>query len=111
MKNWQALGEPKKAASAKRWIVAVLAIVGFTGVFGAFLPDGASRFAGIALLIGWYFGGARSQAAYVKERYGVTYPRKRWPQTLFYGVLACAAFISALLLVFLALQALARRFL
>jgi hypothetical protein len=108
MKNWQALGEPEKAASAKWWIAAVLAILGFTGLFWFSLPDGASRYAGIALFIGWYFGSARSQATYVRKRYGTTYPRRKWAKALFYAVLAIAAYVGIVCVVFLVLQALAR---
>ena len=104
MKNWRALGEPQRADSAKRWIIVVLAIIASFSVFGAFLPNGAIRFAGIGLLMGWYFSSARPQVSYIKERFGTTYPRKNWTKPLFFGVLASVAFIVVITIVFLALQ-------
>jgi hypothetical protein len=32
----------------------------------------------LVLLIAWYVGAARSQARYVKDRFGTSYPRRGW---------------------------------
>lgn len=110
MKNWHALGEPEKAGTARSWFISVLVILGAVTVFGAFLPEGASRATGLGLLLGWYFASARAQSAYVKDRFGTAYPRKSWGGALTWGVLAFAGFVGAVLIVFLIFQAVAKHY-
>lgn len=104
MKNWQALGEPEKAASAKRWAIAALVVFAVLALFGALLPDersmdALSRVAAIVLLFTWYFASARHQTAYVKSRFGKTYLRKGWLKPLALAVLGIVAFVFAMGLV------------
>lgn len=97
MKNWEALGEPLKASAAKVWVlVTLLALAGIT-LAAAFLPnprslDGVSRTVGLVLLLSWYFSSGRSQAEYVKSRYGKDYPRRSWGKPLLLGCLALFGF-------------------
>jgi uncharacterized membrane protein YfcA len=98
MKNWQALGEPRKASAAKVWVIAGVIVFVLLALLSAFLPgqksmDGLSRVIAIALLFGWYFASARHQSAYVKARFGNTYPRKGWLKPLLLAVLAFLGFI------------------
>jgi hypothetical protein len=99
MKNWQALGEPAKAASSKLWGVISLVIILGLSVLPALLPasrgiEGASRIVGLILLITWYFSNGRAQANYVKERFGTSYPRRGWgkPLLIAFGVLIALFF-------------------
>jgi hypothetical protein len=92
MKNWQAMGEPEKAATQKNWMITIL--VFFAVIIGGsvFLPDsrmfdGLSRIIGFALLIGWYFGSGRQQMRYVKNVYGKEYPRRSFGKPLAYTLL------------------------
>jgi hypothetical protein len=113
MKNWEALGEPAKASVAKVWVlVTILALAG-TAVAAAFLPnprslDGMSRILGFVLLLSWYFSSGRSQAEYVKSRYGKDYPRRNWGKPLLLGCLALVGFIVFIVVVGLVASALKR---
>lgn len=101
MKNWEALGEPAKAATSRIWVVVTLAVlVGLPSVL-MFLPQvnaggGVQRIAGIGLLLGWYFSNGRYQASYVKARFGSDYPRKGWGKPLLFAVLV---FVAAILVI------------
>jgi len=86
MLNWRALGETKRAESAKTWLmVTTLLLVGMT-LGGALMPFsgliGLRAFASFALLVAWYFGSARPQAKWVAEHYGDHYARRGWTQPL-----------------------------
>jgi hypothetical protein len=98
MKNWQALGQPNKATSAKVWFVLSLVVLGGLSCASVMVPNsnqlaGSVRVVGILLLLSWYFGSARSQAAYVKTHFGNTYPRRGWFKALAVAVLALFALI------------------
>jgi hypothetical protein len=80
MKNWKALGEPGKAATAKKWIVLTLIVLAVGPIVDALLPDNKAvdatlRLLGIVLLFGWYFSSGLAQMRYVKSRFGKRYPR------------------------------------
>src|SRR5687767_6966410 len=83
-KNWQAIGEPKRAASARIWAYVSVPIVAL-GL-------------GFPLLIIWYFASNRPQSRFVKSQWGANYPRKPWGKPLaiafVLGVLALAAFFA-----------------
>ena len=74
------------------------------GLFVTFLSAGAIRAVGFSLLICWYFLSVRPQVAYIKERFGTTYPRKGWGKPLLFGVLAIVALIVVMTVVLMALQ-------
>jgi hypothetical protein len=113
MKNWEALGEPVKASVAKRWVwVTLIALLGTT-LAALLLPnpkslDGVSRIVGLVLLLSWYFSSGRSQAEYVKSRYGTDYPRKGWGKPLLLGCLALIGFLVFIFLVGFVAAALTR---
>jgi hypothetical protein len=99
MKNWEALGEAGKAATAKKWIVLTLIVLAVGPVVGALLPnnkavDATLRLLGIVLLFGWYFSSGRAQMQYVKSRFGKRYPRRGWSQPLVLAILALLAFAA-----------------
>jgi hypothetical protein len=96
MKNWQALGQPIKATSAKVWFVLNLVALGGLSCASVMVPkqlDGSVRVVGLLLLLSWYFGSARGQAAYVKTHFGNTYPRRGWFKALAIAVLVLFALI------------------
>lgn len=106
MKNWQALGEHKRAASAKVWvIISAVVVVGFVLITSLF-PENKGvgallQMLTIAFLFAWYFGSARAQAKFVKERFGDSYPRKGWGKPilivvgLIFGAFIISGFIAA----------------
>jgi hypothetical protein len=99
MKNWDALGEPAKAAGAKAWAIAALVLLLAVAGVSAMLPDSkaldaASRGIGLILLLLWYFSSARAQARYVKEKFGAAYPRKGWTRPLLIAFGLTAGFFA-----------------
>jgi hypothetical protein len=110
-RNWLALGEPAKAGQQRAWIFATVMLLLLTVTLSVLLPehrgvDVGARFAGLAILLAWYFSTAKHQRLYVEARFGKTYPRKSWTQPLLLGVLGLAgllglAFVVALVVVLL----------
>ena len=96
MKNWQALGEPGRAASARVWVVVSAVLIVGLSLVGSLWPlgplMGLSRLFAFVLLISWYFGSARGQARYVAERFGSDYPRKSWLAPIATGIVAVAMY-------------------
>jgi hypothetical protein len=91
MKNWQALGEPDKAAASKKWAVIYLVIIVGLSVVAAFLPSnkvipGVVRLCGFVLLLSWYFVSGKPQLEFVKSRYGRQYQQEDGPQPLLIAV-------------------------
>ena len=100
MKNWQALGQPEKAAICKNWAIGVVGFIVFLVLFSLFLPeskalDALSRFGGIGILVAWYYNIGKSQQAFVLARYGKTYARKGWAKPICLAVLVFLGFIVA----------------
>jgi hypothetical protein len=110
MQNWQALGQPEQAASARKWFYASLALLmlqictrALNARFGT--EPLLVHPAGLLFLLVWYFGAARPQARLVRARYGAGYPRKRWDSVLMGAVVAGAAYAVASTLLALLLAA------
>lgn len=111
MLNWQAMGQPERAASARKWLYASLLLL-LLQITTRALND---RFgteplllhpAGLLFFVIWYFGAARQQSLLVRERYGARYRRKSWDSVLLGAVVAGAmyALVGALCsLIFVAL--------
>jgi len=96
--NWMTLNEPERARSAKVWFhvsLLMTAIVGLLSVVG--VDKQTLRYLGVVYLVIWYFANGRSQARYVKERYGKDYPRRPWGKPL---LIAIAVFVVSIILVF-----------
>jgi heme/copper-type cytochrome/quinol oxidase subunit 2 len=92
--NWQALGAKEKIRGAQLWLIAsiimvvVQILVSFPLLF--------------VYLVIWYFASAKSQAKYINERWGKTYPRKSWLWPLIIGLgvvfsFLCLAFLGGML--------------
>lgn len=104
MKNWQALGEPEKAALSKKWLIGSIGFFAMLVVLGMLLPDSKSldagfRGAGIGLLVAWYSVSAKVQVAYVAARFGTSYPRRGWGRPLLYALLCSLAALAAIFVV------------
>ena len=100
MRNWQALDQPERAASARRWFYASLGMLMlqiFTSALNArfgtepMLPHPA----GLLFLVVWYFAAARSQTLLVNARFGASYRHKRWDGVVLGAVLAGVAYACA----------------
>jgi hypothetical protein len=98
MKNRQALGEPDRAAAAKKWSALYrLVIVGLV-LASVLMPAnkamaGMVRLLSFAMLIAWYFISGRPQIDFVKSRYGTDYPKKGWPKPLLIAVGSAIVFV------------------
>jgi len=93
MKNWEALGEPAKAAAAKAWAIAAVSILIALPLLVVLAPgmrvlQSLSSLLGIVLLISWYASSGRPQVRYVKERFGNSYPRRGWSAPLLIALAA-----------------------
>jgi len=78
-KNWETLGESKKAKSSMYWVyihIAFWAVFPFTD-----LPIQVA----IVLLAAWYFMSLRPQAKYVKNTFGENFTKKSWKKPLGIG--------------------------
>jgi hypothetical protein len=100
MLNWQALGQPERAASARRWLYASLAMLMLQMLTGALNARFGSEPmllhpAGVLFFFVWYFGAARQQAQLVRARYGARYQRKSWDSVLLGAVVAGAMYACA----------------
>ena len=98
MKNWQARGEPEKAAQSKQWLIGSIGFYVALFLLGVVLPDSkgvdlAGRGAGLGLLVAWYALSARAQVGYVAGRFGTSYPRKGWGRPILYALAGFAAFL------------------
>jgi len=98
MLNWEALGEPQRAASAKAWfLVSLVTLAAYLAIALIFMDskrgDAASRTLAVVFLLMWYFAAGRVQAKYVKERFGNAYPRRAWGKPLLFAFLALVAYV------------------
>jgi hypothetical protein len=100
MRNWHALGELEREATAKGWFIAGLLMLVLYVVLALVLADSkfadvATRGSGLAFLFVWYFAAARGQAKYVRNKFGNAYPRKGWGKPLLIAVVALVGYILA----------------
>jgi len=97
MRNWMALGNPDRAANARKWYYASVFLLGlyvfmFVMVKDSEKADALTRGTGFIFLIAWYFMSAREQARYVKGIYGSDYERRPWGKVLGVAVGALVAY-------------------
>lgn len=99
MLNWRELGEEEKAATAKGWFIASLALLAFYLVLAVMAPRFDPTFIGLGYLLAWYFGAARGQASYVKEKYRADYPRRAWGKPLLIALAAIVGYFLVALII------------
>ena len=90
MENWKSVGETQRAASSKAWLIGCACILLGLILVGGLMPRSAlaalTNPLAFVMLITWYFASARSQANWVKERFGADYPRRGWTKPLLWGL-------------------------
>jgi hypothetical protein len=104
MKNWQAMGEPQRAAASRSWAMGSTAFFVLLTIMAVILPDSKvvdalSRLGAVALLIAWYYANGKPQQAFVLARFGKHYPRRGWSKPLLLAVLAIVGYLAALFVV------------
>jgi len=91
MLNWRTLNESAKASSAQSWFYASLLMLFICFLIGTFVSDREDRYIilwwlSFPYLITWYLAAGRSQAKYVKAKFGTNYPKKPWGRALLIAV-------------------------
>jgi hypothetical protein len=99
MKNWQALGQREKAASARMWAIGSAAYLVLLTIISMALPDSKAldaltKVAGLALLIAWYYANGKAQQSHVLARFGAGYPRRGWGRPLSLALLAYVGYLA-----------------
>ena len=110
MLNWRALGEPQRDATSQKWFNAAIALGILYTMLPVALPDLKDAdvklgLVGWVFLISWYLASARSQAKFVKEKYGTNYTTRPWGKVLGIALLVILGYylvVSAVLLVIVA---------
>lgn len=97
--NWRALGEKEQAAKSMKWFYVAIALLVLYAVMAVAIPnpkaaEGLSRLVGFVFLLSWYFSSARSQANYVKEKFGTAYIRLSWGKPLGYALAGLLGYIA-----------------
>lgn len=94
--NWRVLGEKKRAHSAMGWFyfsLFMLVVYIFMGMVDGRAAESAEHALGLFYLIIWYFVVGRSQAKYVKEKFGNEYSHRGWGKPLLIGVAAIIGYL------------------
>ena len=77
LKNWQAMGRPDMAITARIWLIVSVIM---------FLLTIVSIFTGLIYIIFWYFAWQRPQSKYVAIQLGNNYHRKSWTAPILIGI-------------------------
>jgi hypothetical protein len=91
--NWRTLGEQDRASSSMNWFYLSLVMFVVYLCIAMFVADEkaaehAARGLSVLYLTIWYISAGRSQAKYVRARFGKDYPRRGWGKPLVIGVAA-----------------------
>lgn len=83
MKNWEAMGEPARAAQSRQWVVGMTVAMSLLLLLTLFTAgnrglDLLGNLASLLMLVIWYYGSGKAQNTRVLARYGRGYPRKGW---------------------------------
>jgi hypothetical protein len=77
LKNWQAIGDRDRIWLGRMWLAASLVMM---------LPFLFVPRLQILYVIAWYFAWQRKQTRYITERWGKSYPHKRWGAPILWGI-------------------------
>ena len=90
MQNWQALGEARRADSAKTWLALSTVVLATSLFFDLITPRSLMAALttplGVLWLLVWYFASGRPHARWVAARFGRNYPRQPWMNPLLWGL-------------------------
>jgi len=99
MRNWEAMGQPRQAALARKWFafsLGLLAVQVLSAAFNARLNSHSDlvQWFGLAWLAAWCVAAVLPQARLVRARFGPGYPRKAWDHALLAAVVAGTAYFA-----------------
>jgi hypothetical protein len=104
MKNWQSLGQPAKAESARNWLIASIGLLVVSTLVALLAPRVPGiRLVNFAFLIAWYYASGKAQARYVLGRFGRKYPRRGWAVPILIAIGAFIGYIVVLGVLFAAI--------
>jgi hypothetical protein len=91
MRNWEALGDERQAASARKWFVfgmGLLAVRLLSAAINARLNTESNLVPWLSwgFLLAWWMAQAAPQARLVQSRLGADYPRQAWDYALLLAV-------------------------
>lgn len=99
MRNWQRLGQPDKAAQARDWCAAIvavnlinLALVTIGAATGHFVDIPPT--VNLAFFAVWFILAALPQLRYVAEHHGAAYARRPWLFPILSALAAMASFLA-----------------
>jgi hypothetical protein len=99
MRNWEALGEPGQAATARKWYVFSLGLLVVQLLSAAIntrvnSESNLMHWVGIGYLLTWCVGAVAPQALLLRARFGSAYPRRGWDAALLAAVIAGTAYFA-----------------
>lgn len=99
MRNWEAMGQPRQAALARKWFafsLGLLVVQVLSAAFNARLNSHSDlvQWCGLAFLAAWCVGAVLPQALLVRARFGAGYPRKGWDRALLAAVAAGTGYFA-----------------
>jgi hypothetical protein len=90
--NWRALNEKERYDKAMIWFYVGIAVL-FLSVVSVFIKKGGGGGGSFLFLLIWYFTAGKSQAKYVKEKFGNNYPRRAWGKPLAFACVALLVYV------------------
>ena len=99
MRNWTALGEARRAATSRVWLILSAVVLVASAILDLSMPR--SLYAALTTpieflnLIAWYFASGRPHAKWVDRRFGSDYPREAWTRPLLWGAAGYAVLFAA----------------
>jgi len=97
--NWRALGDKEREEASMTWVFGAGALVLLKILIEVVTPPGYSQGDKIshlleyAFLLAWYFTSGRTQARFVKEKFGKSFTHKSWRKPLLMGLAGFGVYI------------------
>ena len=97
--NWRALGDKEREEASMTWVFGAGALVLLMILIEVVTPPGYSQGDRIshlleyAFLLAWYFTSGRTQARFVKEKFGKSFTHKSWRKPLLMGLAGFGVYI------------------
>jgi hypothetical protein len=97
--NWRALGDKEREEASMTWVFGAGALVLLKILIEVVTPPGYSQGDKIshlleyAFLLAWYFTSGRTQARFVKEKFGKSFTHKSWRKPLLMGLAGFGIYI------------------